>query len=149
MFNLRELKGGAKHKYLREHRREILGYLSIHGEYKTLQKYGTTIGTLERLIGDNSVTKQERISDVERVKMRVDILQESVKSLNSDMRALENSFSVPVEELADNIRNYVVIPLLKMAQNPNKIEIIKDSSLLEINDNIDNVAGKWDREGQI
>ncbi len=142
MLNLRELKGGAKHKFLREHRREILGYLSTHGEYKTLQKYGTTVGTLERLIGDNSVTKQERITDVERVKMRVDILQESVNSLNSNMRALEDSFSVPVEELADNIRDYVVVPLLKMAQRPEGLKVEREDKLLDIGNFRGNVGAK-------
>ncbi len=129
---LRKLKGGAKHKYLREHRREILGYLSTHGEYKTLQKYGTTVGTLDRLLRDNSITKQERTSDAERVMLRVDILQEKVNSLYRDMRALENSYSVPVEELADNIRNHVVVPLLRMAQKPEGLEIRRDDKLLKI-----------------
>lgn len=129
---LRKLKGGAKHKYLREHRREILGYLSIHGEYKTLQKYGTTIGTLDRLLRDNSITKHEKASDVEKVMLRVEILQEKVNSLCGDMRALENSFTVPVEELADNIRNHVVVPLLRMAQKPEGLEIRRDDKLLNI-----------------
>ena len=67
MVDLRKLKGGAKHKYLREHRREILGYLSTHGEYKTLEKYGTTVRTLDRLIRDNNVTEVDRVTDIERV----------------------------------------------------------------------------------
>ena len=132
MEELRKLKGGAKHKYLREHRREILGYLSTHGEYKTLQRYGTTVGTLDRLLRDNSITKRERTSDVEIVMLRVDILQEKVNSLYRDMRALENSYSVPVEELADNIRNHVVVPLLRMAQKPEGLEIRRDDKLLKI-----------------
>jgi len=32
MEELKKLKGGAKHTYLREHRREILGYLRAYGE---------------------------------------------------------------------------------------------------------------------
>jgi len=71
MDDLRKLKGGSKHKYLREHRREILGYLSIHGEYKTLKRYGMTVSTLDRLIRDNSVTRRGKASDVERVMLRV------------------------------------------------------------------------------
>lgn len=132
MEDLRKLKGGAKHKYLREHRREILGYLSTHGEYKTLQKYGTTVGTLDRLLRDNSIPKYERASDVEKVMLRVEILQEKVNSLYGDMRALENSVTVPVEELADNIRNHVVVPLLRMAQKAEGLEIRRDDKLLEI-----------------
>lgn len=132
MVNLRKIKGGAKHKYLREHRREILGYLSTHGEYKTLQKYGTTVGTLDRLLKDNSITKRERTSDVEIIKLRVDVLQEKVSSLYRDMRALENSYSVPVEELADSIRNHVVVPLLRMAQKPEGLEIRRDEKSLKI-----------------
>lgn len=132
MEDLRKLKGGAKHKYLREHRREILGYLSTHGEYKTIQKYGTTVGTLDRLLRDNSITKHERASDSEKLMLRVDILQEKVNSLYRDMRALENSYSVPVEELADNIRDNVVVPLLRMVQKPEGLEIRRDDKLLEI-----------------
>jgi len=137
MDDLRKLKGGAKHKYLREHRREILGYLSTHGEYKTLQKYGTTIGTLDRLLRDNSITKHERTSDAEKTMLRVDILQEKVDSLCRDMRALENSYSVPAEELADNIRNHVVVPLLRMAQKPEGLEIRRDEKLLKISSILD------------
>jgi|GEM_PF-1705860 len=131
-IELRKLKGGAKHKYLREHRREILGYLSTHGEYKTLQKYGMTVGTLDRLLSDSNIARQERISDAEKAMLRIDILQENVNSLNKDMRALENSLNVPVEELADNIRNYVVVPLLRMAQKPDGLEVMRDDKLLDI-----------------
>jgi len=137
VVELRKLKGGAKHKYLREHRREILGYLSTHGEYKTLQKYGTTVGTLDRLLRDNSITKHEKASDAEKLMLRVDILQEKVSSLYRDMRALENSYSVPVEELADNIRDNVVVPLLRMAQRTEGFEIKRDDNLLQIGSMLD------------
>jgi len=142
MEELRKLKGGAKHKYLREHRREILGYLSTHGEYKTLKKYGTTIGTLDRLLRDNSIPKYERASDVEKVVLRVDVLQEKVNSLYRDMRALEDSFTVPVEELADNIRNHVVVPLLRMAQKPEGLETRRDDKLLDIGSLMEEVGRK-------
>ncbi|MFC1918805.1 hypothetical protein ACFLWW_02380 [Chloroflexota bacterium] len=142
MEDLRKLKGGAKHKYLREHRREILGYLGTHGEFKTLKKYGMTIDTLDRLVRDNSVTRQQRINDIDRVVLRVDILQEAVNGLNRDMRALENSYKVPVEELADNIRNYIVIPLLKMAQQPDRFEDMRAERLLDIGDMFEEVERK-------
>ena len=64
--------------------------------------------------------------------LRVDILQEKVDSLNRDMMALENSYSVPVEELADNIRNYIVVPLLRMAQSPKGLGIKRDEYMLKI-----------------
>ena len=38
LVELRNMKGGTKHKYLREHRREILSYLSLHGENETLER---------------------------------------------------------------------------------------------------------------
>ena len=142
MVDLRKIKGGAKHKYLREHRREILGYLSTHGEYKTLQKYGTTVVTLDRLLRDNSITKNEKASDAEKVMLRVDILQEKVNSLYRDMRALENSFAVPVEELADNIRNHVVVPLLRMTQKPEGLEIRREDKLLDIGSLMEEVGRK-------
>ena len=142
MDDLRKLKGGAKHKFLREHRREILGYLSTHGEYKTLEKYGTTLRTLDSLIRDKNGTELERVTDIERVMLRVDILQEGVNGLNRDMRALENSYSVPVEELADNIRNYVVIPLLRMAQKTDRVRVLRDNNLLDISEVLDGVEEK-------
>ena len=138
MVELRKLKGGAKHKYLRENRREILAYLSTHGECKTLEKYGMTIGTLDRLISDSNTTRQERISDNDKAMLRIEILQESVNSLSRDMRALESSYSVPVEELADNIRNYILVPLLKMAQRPQGLEIKRENGLLDISSIIEN-----------
>ena len=139
---LRKLKGGAKHKYLMEHRREILAYLSMHGEYKTLEKYGMKIDTLDRLISDSNVTRQERMSDIDKTMLRLEILQESVNSLNRDVKALENNFIVPVEELADNIRNYVVVPLLKMAQRPEGLEVKKADNLLDVDSIIEDVGRK-------
>ena len=138
-MDIRKLKGGVKHKYLREHRREILAYLSTHGEYKTLEKYGIKVETLDRLISDSGVTRKERVSDIDKAVLRIEILQESVNSLNRDMRALENSYSVPVEELADNIRNNVVVPLLRMAQRPNRLEFIREDKLLDIGNIIEDI----------
>ena len=140
MDDLRKLKGGVKHKYLREHRREILAYLSTHGEYKTLEKYGIKVETLDRLISDSGVTRKERMSDIDKAALRIEILQESVNSLNRDMRALENSYSVPVEELANNIRNYVVVPLLKMAQRPGGWDMQRGDRLLDIGSFLEDVG---------
>ena len=142
MEELRNLKGGLKHKYLREHRREILGYLSTHGEHKTLARYHMKIETLDCLLNDSNITRQERVSDSDKAMLRIEILQESVNSLNRDMRALENSYSVPVEHLADNIRDYVIVPLLKMAQRPGGLGIRREDKLLGIGDVVENVRRK-------
>ncbi|MFC1912666.1 hypothetical protein ACFLX7_00490 [Chloroflexota bacterium] len=136
-MDIRKLKGGAKHKYLRENRREILAYLSTHGESKTLRKYVMRVETLDRLISDSNITRQERVSDIDKATLRIEILQESVNSLNRDVRALESSFSVPVEELADSIRNHVVVPLLKMVQRPGGLELKRENKLLDIGSFLD------------
>ena len=133
-MELRKLKGGLKHKYLREHRREILGYLSMHGERKTLEKYCMRVDTLERLVNDRDAERNERVSDVERVLLKVEILQENVSQLNRDMRALETNYNVPVEQLADSIRDNIVIPLLRLAQRPYGLKFQSEENLLEVGD---------------
>ena len=132
MVNLTELKGGAKHKYLREHRREILGYLSIHGEYKTLRKYVTTVGTLDRLLRDNGVERKGNLYEIEVTNINIEILKERCKELEGRVKTWEDNFDVPVERLADDIRNNIVVPLLRMAQKPKGLEIKRDDKLLQI-----------------
>ena len=132
MEELRKLKGGAKHKYLRENRREILGYLSIHGEYKTLQKYGTTVGTLDRLLRDNGVERKGKLYEIEVTNINIEILKERCKELEKRVNNWEDNFDVPVERLADDIRNNIVIPLLRMVQKPEGVEIRRVDKLLEI-----------------
>ena len=131
-IELRKLKGGAKHKYLREHRREILGYLSTHGEYKTLQKYGTTVGTLDRLLRDNGVERKGNLYEIEVTNINIEMLKERCKELEKRVNTWEDNFYVPVERLADDIRNNIVIPLLRMVQKPNTLEIKRDDKLLQI-----------------
>ncbi len=132
MNDLRKLKGGAKHKYLREHRREILGYLSTHGEYMTLQKYGTTVGTLDRLLRDNGVERKGNLYEIEVTNINIEMLKERCKELEKRVNTWEDNFDVPVESLADDIRNNIVIPLLRMAQKPKGLEIKRDDKLLQI-----------------
>ncbi len=71
MVDVRKLKGGAKHMYLMEHRREILGYLSTHGEHETLEKYCMRVETLDRLISYSNVTRRERVSDIDKAMLRI------------------------------------------------------------------------------
>lgn len=40
---------------------------------------------------------------------------------------------------AANIRDYLVIPILRMAQNSDRVEVLRDNSLLDIGRNIDGV----------
>jgi len=58
------------------------------------------------------------------------------------MRALQNSYSVPIEELADNIRNHVVIPLLGMARDNDRVRVLRNNSLLEIGEVLKGVEEK-------
>ena len=134
---LRKLKGGAKHKYLREHKREILGYLSMHGKYKTLERYGTTVGTLDRLLRDNGVERKGNLYEIEVTNINIEILKERCKELEKRVNTWEDNFDVPVERLADDIRNNIVIPLLRMAQKPKGLEIKRDDNLLKIGSILD------------
>ena len=142
MGDLRKLKGGAKHKYLREHRREILGYLSTHGEYKTLQKYGTTVGTLDRLLRDNGVERKGNLYEIEVTNIKIEMLKERCKELEKRVNTWEDNFDVPVERLADDIRNNVIVPLLRMVQEPKGFLIKRDDNLLEIGNIVNGVDRK-------
>ncbi|MFC2017117.1 hypothetical protein ACFLUD_01725 [Chloroflexota bacterium] len=128
----RKLSGGAKHKYLREHRREILGYLTMHGEYKTLEKYGMKVETLERLLRDNGVERRGNLYEIEVTNIKIEMIKERCKVLEKRMNTWEDNFNVPVEELADNIRNSVVVPLLRMVQKPQGFEFERNEKLFEI-----------------
>lgn len=134
---LRKIKGGAKHKYLREHRREILSYLSTHGEYRTIQKYGTTVGTLDHLLRDNGVERKGNLYEIEVTNIKIEMLKERCKELEKRVNNWEDNFDVPVERLADDIRNNVVIPLLRMVQKPKGLEIKRDDRLLQISSILD------------
>ena len=89
-IELRKLKGGAKHKYLREHRREILGYLSTHGEYKTLQKYGTTVATLDHMLRDNGVERKGNLYEIEVTNIKIEMLKERCKELEKRVNTWED-----------------------------------------------------------
>ena len=141
MEELRKLKGGAKHKYLREHRREILGYLSMHGEYKTLKRYGTTIRTLDRLLRDNGVEGKSSLYEIEVTNINIEMLKERCKELEKRVDTWEDNFDVPVERLADDIRNNVIVPLLRMAQKPKGLDIKRDDNLLKIGSLFENSGG--------
>lgn len=91
---------------------------------------------------DNGVERKGKLYEIEVTNINIEILKEKCKDLEKRVSTWEDNFHVPVEKLADDIRNNIVIPLLRMAQKPEGLEIKRDDKLLNIGNLFEHVDEK-------
>ena len=60
------------------------------------------------------------------------MLKKKCKELEKRVNTWEDNFDVPVERLADDICDNIVIPLRRMARKPKWLEIERNGNLLDI-----------------
>jgi len=113
----RKLYGGAKLHWLRENRHLVLEYLAKHGLGTTMVRFGISHpDTLERLIKWESEEERPANSyEVRMARLTADAAIETAKEAHVELRKLKQAQLNFVEDVADQLRDKFLVPLLRLA----------------------------------
>ena len=115
----RDMKGGAGHKWIREHRQLILDYLDLFGEEDTLAKFKLKPDTLERIkLSDEPAHLRERLSMAEKASLKADISEAGVAQLRKEVRELKEQFIAFQDAVSSQVAHKFLLPLIKHLQVP-------------------------------
>ncbi len=139
-----QLKGGAKHMYLRLHRAEIIGYLNAHGIGPTLTQYHICSVTLDNLLtqGDKGndpryrytgtapsrpnpvlLTALDALNIADKSKVIAEMAQGSVADLRRELRELREQFALFQQAVATDLATRFLKPLLEFMKVPDTLDV--------------------------
>lgn len=101
------MNGGRKNLWINNHKKEILEYYAEHGLYSTLIEFNLQYDTFERFLRENiieiiEVKKPPKFKE-DKLGTRMEILENSVREINSKQRKLITDFNNFVPTVADKI----------------------------------------------
>lgn len=121
---LAELKGGEKHKFLREHRQTILDLEETFGRDFVKGHFCIKEETLDAILRFEPSTFISKFTKSDRALAKAEIAEQAVKELRQEIKELRQQFATFQESVGTQLAKKFLIPLLQSA-----IKI--DESLIE------------------
>ena len=107
------MKGGAKQKWLRLHRDEVITYFELHGEQATRDRYNILKDeTWRRLLNPNTRQPKSKLTKADRAIARAEIAEEGLREVKREVGELKMQFGRFVPLVANQITEKFFVPLL-------------------------------------
>jgi hypothetical protein len=113
MENYKELSGGKKQMWLRQHRDEVLEFYDKHGAEATKEQYNLLPSTLDSILKDKPKPFTGRFSRQDELQLRLNMTNAEMVTLRTEVRELKELFLSFQDSVSEQLKQKFLLPLLQ------------------------------------